>query len=64
MALTAAERKANQMARKQEIMNTLVATNASLTEENAKLRIDLDALREKVHKMEVAALKLQIKAKN
>lgn len=64
MALTAAERKANQMARKQEIMNTLVATNASLAEENAKLRIDLDALREKVHKMEVAALKLQIKAKN
>lgn len=64
MALTAAERKANQMVRKQEIMNTLVATNASLTEENAKLRIDLDALKEKVHKMEVAALKLQIKAKN
>ena len=63
MALTAAERKANQMARKQEMLDSLVATNAVLTEENAKLRSDLDASKEKIHKMELAALKLQLKAK-
>lgn len=64
MALTPAERKANQMARKQEIVDTLVATNAALSAENAKLRVDLEAAKEKVHKMELAALKLQLKAKS
>ena len=63
MALTAAERKANQMARKQEMMDSLIATNSVLTEENAKLRSDLEASRAKVHKMELTALKLQLKAK-
>lgn len=63
MALTAAERKANQMARKQEMVDTLVATNSALTAENSKLRADLEAAKEKVHKMELAALKLQLKAR-
>lgn len=63
MALTPAERKANQMARKQEMMDSLVATNAALMADNAKLRADLEASKEKVHKMELAALKLQLKAK-
>ena len=63
MALTPAERKANQMARKQEIMDTLVATNSALTAENAKLRFELETIKEKVHKMELAALRLQLKSK-
>ena len=63
MALTPAERKANQMARKQEILDSLVATNSALTAENAKLRFDLEAMKEKIHKMELGALKAQLKAK-
>lgn len=64
MALTPAERKANQTARRQEMMDSLVATNAALMADNAKLRADLDAAKEKIHKMELAALKLQLKTKN
>lgn len=63
MALTPAERKANQMARKQEIMDTLVATNSALTAENAKLQETVKLLTEKIHKMELAALRLQLKSK-
>lgn len=63
MSLTPAERKANQMARKQEILDSLVATNSALTAENAKLRFDLEAMKEKIHKMELGALKAQLKAK-
>ncbi|HDL6804866.1 TPA: hypothetical protein PXL60_004815 [Escherichia coli] len=62
MALTPAERKANQMSRKAEFIDTLVATNAALTAENAKLRADLEAAREKMHKLQVNGLKAQIKA--
>lgn len=61
MALTPAERKANQMARKQEMMDSLVSTNETLTLENAKLRQELENVREKVHKMEILALKAQLK---
>lgn len=63
MSLTPAERKANQMARKQEMLDSLVATNAALMAENAKLRVELEAAKEKVHKLEIAALKVQIKNK-
>lgn len=63
MALTPAERKANQTARKQEILDSLVATNSALTAENAKLQETVKILTEKVHKMELAALKVQLKAK-
>ena len=63
MALTAAERKANQMVRKQEMLDSLVATNSTLIAENAKLRLDVELLKEKLHKMELSALKLQLKAK-
>lgn len=62
MALTPAERKANQMSRKTEFIDTLVATNAALTAENTKLRADLEAARAKTHKLELSVLKAQIKA--
>lgn len=62
MALTPAERKANQMARKTEFIDTLIATNAALTAENSKLRSDLEASRAKAHRLELNVLKAQIKA--
>lgn len=64
MALTSAERKANQMSRKAEFIDTLVATNAALTAENAKLRSDLEAARAKVHKLELSVLRAQLKAQS
>lgn len=62
MALTPAERKANQMSRKAEFIDTLVETNAALTAENAKLRADLEAARAKTHKLELSVLRAQIKS--
>lgn len=63
MSLTPAERKANQIARNREMMDSLVSTNAALIAENVKMRAELEMCKEKVHKMELAALKLQLRAK-
>lgn len=43
------------------MMETLTQQNAALLKENAELRAELDALKTKMHKAEVAALKAQLK---
>ena len=61
MALTNAERQAAYKARKAEMLETLTQQNAALIEENARLRDELDKLKKKMHRTEVAALKAQLK---
>lgn len=68
MALTAAERQANAKAKKQEIMESLVNSNALLLAETQKLQGKLKSseekikeLTDKIHKMELSALRAQIK---
>lgn len=61
MALTNAERQAAYKARRAEMLETLTQQNAALLAEVATLRTELDAMREKAHRLEVAALKAQIK---
>ena len=61
MALTNAERQAAFKARRAETMDALAQQNAALLAEVAELRAELDALKEKAHRMEVAALKAQMK---
>lgn len=61
MALTNAERQAAFKARKAETMDLLTQQNAALLAEVAELRAELDKLREKAHRLEIAALKSQIK---
>jgi regulator of replication initiation timing len=61
MALTPAERQAAAKARKQEIIEKLTENVEKLTENNAKLQAENKALVEKIHRMEIAALKAQLK---
>ena len=61
MALTNAERQAAFKARRAETMDALAQQNAALLAEVAELRAELNALKEKAHRMEVAALKAQMK---
>lgn len=61
MALTAAERQAASKMRKQEQLEKLEKTVEFLTEKTQKLETENRALLEKIHKMEIAALKAQLK---
>ena len=61
MALTSAERQAAFKARKAETMDALAQQNAALLAEVSELRAELDAMKEKAHRLEVAALKAQLK---
>jgi regulator of replication initiation timing len=61
MALTSAERQAAFKARKAETLDALAQQNAALMAEVAELRAELDAMKEKAHRLEVAALKAQLK---
>lgn len=61
MALTNAERQAAHKARRAEMLETLTAQNAALLAEVAALRAELDAAREKAHRLEVAALRAQLR---
>lgn len=63
MALTNAERQAAYKARRTEMLETLTQQNAALLAEVATLRAELDAMREKAHRLEVAALRAQIRQK-
>lgn len=62
MALTNAERQAAHKARRAEMLETLTAQVADLQAEVTELRRELDASREKAHRLELAALKAQLKA--
>lgn len=62
MAMTNAERQAAHKARKAEMLETLTAQNAALMDEVVRLRRELDATREKLHRLEVATLKARLKA--
>jgi regulator of replication initiation timing len=61
MALTAAERQAAAKARKQEQIEKLEKTVEFLTENNQKLLAENKQLTEKIHRVEMAALRAQIK---
>lgn len=61
MALTNAERQAAFKARKAETMDSLTHQNTALLAEVAALRAEVDSMREKAHRMEIAALKARIK---
>lgn len=63
MALTNAERQAAYKARRTEMLETLTQQNAALLAEVATLRAELDAMREKAHRLEVAALRAQLRQK-
>ena len=54
MALTSAERQAAFKARKAETLDALAKQNAALMAELAELRAELDAMKEKAHRLEVA----------
>jgi hypothetical protein len=62
MALTNAERQAAYKAKKSETIDILTATNATLMADNAKLQTEVNALKEKVHKLEIAVLKAKLKS--
>lgn len=61
MALTPAERQAAAKARKQEQLEKLEKVVEVLTENNQKLQAENKLLTEKIHRMEIASLKAQIK---
>ena len=61
MALTNAERQAAFKARKSETMDALAQQNAALLAEVAALRAELDAMREKAHRLVVATLNEKLK---
>jgi regulator of replication initiation timing len=61
MALTAAERQANAKTRKEEVLENLTKTNEMLISENQKLQLEVKNLTEKMHRMEISALKAQLK---
>lgn len=63
MAQTPAERQAAVKARKEQIISDLTATNAALVLKNADLQAEVQNLREKLHRAEVQALKVQLKNK-
>ena len=55
MALTNAERQAAFKARRAETIEALTQQNTALLAEVASLRAEVDAMREKAHRLEVAA---------
>lgn len=61
MALTNAERQANFKKKREDLIQSLVTQNEALLSENARLQAQVKALTEKVHRLEIAALKAQIK---
>lgn len=61
MAATNAERQAAYKAKKEGMLEALTLQNGQLLEENKKLTSKVASLTEKLHKMELAALRAQIK---
>lgn len=61
MAQTNAERQAAHKARRAEMLETLAQQNTALLAEVKELRAELNTMKEKAHRLEVAALKAQLK---
>jgi predicted nuclease with TOPRIM domain len=61
MSLTNAERQANFKKKREDLTQSLVSQNETLIDDNARLQAEVKALTEKVHRLEIAALKAQIK---
>lgn len=61
MALTSAERQAAFKKKREDLMQSLASQNEALLAENARLQSEVKALTEKCHRLEIAALKAQIK---
>lgn len=61
MALTSSERQAAFKKKREDLMNSLSSQNEALSAENARLQAENRALIEKCHRLEIAALKAQIK---
>lgn len=61
MALTSAERQAAFKKKREDLMQSLASQNEALLLENARLQSEVKALTEKCHRLEIAALKAQIK---
>lgn len=61
MALTSAERQAAFKKKREDLMNSLATQNETLSAENTRLQAENRALIEKCHRLEIAALKAQIK---
>ena len=61
MSLTNAERQANFKKKREDLVNSLATQNEALVTENARLQGEVKALIEKCHRLEIAALKAQIK---
>lgn len=61
MALTSAERQAAFKKKREDLMQSLASQNDALMAENARLQAENKALIEKCHRLEIAALKAQIK---
>ena len=62
MALTNAERQAAFKAKRAETMDALTKQNAALMGEVAELRAEVDRLKEKAHRLDLSALRAQIKS--
>lgn len=61
MALTSAERQANFKKKREDLVQSLSSQNETLIADNARLQAEVKSLTEKVHRLEIAALKAQIK---
>lgn len=61
MALTTAERQANFKKKREDLMQSLVTQNENLILDNVRLQSEVKSLTEKLHRLEIAALKAQIK---
>ena len=62
MALTNAERQAALKARREETARLMAEQNSALMAENAALRAEVATLKDKAPRLEVSALKAQLKA--
>jgi predicted nuclease with TOPRIM domain len=61
MPLTNAERQANFKKKREDLVQSLASQNEALLSENARLQAEVKSLTEKLHRLEIAALKAQIK---
>lgn len=61
MPLTNAERQANYKQKREDLLQSLASNNESLIADNLRLQAEVKLLVEKCHRLEILALKAQIK---